>query len=171
MLVYLIALFQALMYLAAVPVCAAFCLSAGDGVRLGVGVSVFERRFALRRARRFDAFPPKKPKRRGGKRAWGVLRNLRGLGVGLRGRLCLGDAAATALACGALRALAAALGTRARRVEIDIDPEFSSAEFRVELQGMIRVRAGQIITAAARSGFDKINRRVAQWTSTPSKES
>lgn len=171
MLIYLIATLQSLVYLASIPVCGAVCLSAGEGLRLGVGLSLFERRFALRRAQRMDALLGEKSKERSGSLGWRVLLRLRGPGLGLRGSLCLGDAAATAMACGALRALAAALGGRARRVKIDIDPVFSSGEIRVELQGMIRASAGQIITAAARCGIDDIHRRIAQWTNIPSKAS
>lgn len=170
MLILLVALAQSLFYLASVPVCAAFCLSARGGLRLGVGVSIFERRFALRRARRLDTLD-KKPKKRGDARIWRLLRRLRGMGLGLRGRLGLGDAAATALACGALRGLTAALGGRARRVEIDIAPVFCDSEVVVELSGMIRASAGQIITAIASIGIDDINRRIGKWKGIPSKAS
>ena len=174
MLVYIVALLEALGYLSAVPVCAAFWLSAGDGLRFGVGVAAFERRFAMRRARRAGLHPKGKPKRgqRGvSRQLWRSLSNLRGLGFSLRGSLGLGDAAATALACGLLRSLAAALGIRADRVVIDVAPLFDSPEPRAELQGMIRVRTGQLITAVALSRFNAMNRRIAEWTSIRSKAS
>ena len=89
----------------------------------------------------------------------------------LEGRLCLGDAASTALACGALEALAAALGAALGRVELNVAPDFQDSALRAELWGMIRVRSGQIIVAAAQSGIDKLNGRIAQWISTRSKAS
>lgn len=168
MLVYIVAAGEALFYLASVPLCAAFYLSLGDGLRFGSGLGAFERRFALRRARRNGGAGKG---RGGGRLAWRVLGRLRGMGVSLRGSLGLGDAAATALACGALRALGAAMAARAARVEIDVAPLFDAAEPRLELQGMIRARSGQIIAAAARSGIDELNRRIAKWTDTRLKAS
>ena len=154
MLVYLVALFEALAYLSAVPVCAAFWVSTEGGLRAGVGLGLFERRFAYRRARS-NSKPlaegkPKDGKRGGMGRGLTLLRRLSIDSVSLRGSLGLGDAAATALACGALQALAASLGARASRVELAIAPDFSGDGLRAELRGMIRARAGQIILAAAK---------------------
>lgn len=172
MLIYIIAIADALIYLSAVPLCAAFCLTTAGGLRLGVGLGAFERRFALRRARRYRRLRLKAKRRRGSlKRARYGLRLLRGAGISLRGSLNLGDAAATALACGTLRALASGLGLPADRLEIDVTADFSASGPLAELQGMIRVRAGQIITAAARSGIDDIVRRIEKWTDIPSKAS
>ena len=174
MLVWLVAIVQALGYLLAVPVCAAFCLSTAGGLRFGLGLGAFERRFALRRAWRASLKPKKRRNRReghGATRAFRALGRLRGVGFSLRGSLGLGDAAATAMACGLLQALAAALGSRAARVEVDVVPLFNAAEPRAELQGMIRVRAGQIITATAVSYIEDLNRRIAKWTDIPSKAS
>ena len=174
MLVYLFAALQALAYLVAVPVCAAFWLSAEDGLRFGVGLSAFERRFALRRARRNGLRRrPALKARRGGnmQRAWSVLRRLRGASVRLEGRLGLGDAAATALACGALRVAGTTLAGRENRVRIDVAPAFCDGGVCVELRGMLRVRTGQIILAAARSGIENANRRIVQWINTRSKAS
>ena len=161
MLVYIVAILEALAYLGAVPVCAAFCLSTEGGLRAGTGVGVFERRFALRKARRASRSPiVKKGKgRRGGlRRTLAVLRRLRGTSLILWGRLGLGDAAATAVACGALRALGPALAARTGQVDIAVVPVFDSAEPHVELQGMIQVRFGQIIAAGVRSGVDALLR-------------
>ena len=75
-------------------------------LRIGVGVSAFERRFALRRAET-DGLPAK-GRRRGrkvGRLLWRSAKRLRGARIRLQGRLDLGDAAATATACGALRAV------------------------------------------------------------------
>lgn len=154
MLVYLVALFEALAYLSAVPVCAALWVSTEGGLRAGVGLGLFERRFAYRRAQSnseaLDKGKPKRGKNGGIARGLTLLRCLRVDAVSLRGHLGLGDAAATALACGALQALAASLGARASRVELAVAPDFSGDGLSAELRGMIRARAGQIILAAAK---------------------
>lgn len=163
--VLIVAILQALVYLASVPVFAAFNLSVRDGLRFGVGMSAFERRFALRRAE--AKHPSKKQRRKNGARLLlRAAKRLRGMDVRLRGRVCLGDAAATATACGALRALAAALGPRAGRVEVDVAPLFGEDGLRVDLEGMIRLRSGQIMSAIAVSGINDILRRIAKWKDT-----
>lgn len=163
MIVYAVAAAQALFYLGATPLFVALRLRAGDGPRFGVGVGAFERRYALKKASQ-----PRAPKERRGAKSpakwvWRLARRARIEQLTLRGRLCLGDAAATALACGALTALAGGLG-RAKQTRIDIAPDFDSAAPRVELQGTLRVRAGQLVVAAAKCGIDEIDRRIAQWT-------
>jgi len=170
MLVYLVALVQSLAYLGAVPVCAAFRLDIGDDVRLGVGLAAFERRFALRRAERRLTAPARR-RRRGGTGLWRAARRLHGADIHLSGALGLGDAAATAMACGLLRAATPALAARAGRVRVDVRPLFDAAGPRVALEGMIRARAGQVITALAASQIDQLSRRFSRWTSTRLKAS
>lgn len=160
MLVYLVALAQALVYLAAVPVCAAFCVTSRDGLRAGSAVGVFRAKKTLLRARRAMHAPRRKGKKPALRRALAVLRRVQLGKIALRGTLALGDAAATALACGALTSLAASLLPRAESLEIRLTPDFSG-DLRLEIQGMIRVRAGQIILAAAHSGIDEIRGRIA----------
>ena len=80
-------------------------------------------------------------------------------------------AAATALACGALQALAAALSAQLGRASVDVVPDFGASAPEVALTGMLRLRAGQIIAAAARSGADNVSRRISKWTDTRSKAS
>ena len=163
MLIYLVAGLEALFYLCAIPVCAAFRVNTGSEMPIGAAVGVFAVRSALK--------SPKVKKRGGGKQAFRLLRRLKGLSFTLRGSLDLGDAAATALACGALKALLPALGIKGQRVSVDISPRFGGSVPSVALRGMIRVRAGQIILAAARSGIDDLNGRIAQWTDIRSKAS
>ena len=162
MLIPLVALLESLLYLAAVPVCAAFCVTSDDGLRSGAGAGVFRARGALLRARRAMRKPRKR--RKSGKadfrRVLALLRRLRLTRLTLRGTLALGDAAATALACGAVTALASTLRGRAETLEIRVTPDFSG-EPRLEIQGMIRARAGQIMLAAAQSGIDEIRGRIA----------
>lgn len=171
MLIYLVAALEALVYLCAVPICAAFCVSTKDAPRFGAGVAAFGGRAALRRARK-NSVKPKKRRKSAAARPLKLLRRLRGVRVALWGRLNLGDAAATALACGALRALAEALAaTRAGRARVDVVPVFDGDAPQIVLAGMIRLRAGQIIAAAARGGADIVSGRISKWTDTRSKAS
>ena len=156
--VILVAVLEALVYLASVPLWGAFVLSTEGGVRFGVGVSAFELRAALRRARRRRAL--EKPRGKGPGLSWDVLRRVRGARARIRGRVGLGDAAATALACGALRALGAG------RVAVDVAPVFDGDGLCLELTGMIRLRSGQIMRAMAVSRIDSIRRRIAKWKDT-----
>lgn len=162
MLIYLVALAQSLVYLAAVPVCGAFCVSSRGGLHAGSGTAVFRGRNALRRARRAMARRAKKRKTSVPdlKRVFNLVKRLKLAKIALRGTLALGDAAATALACGALTSLAASLRGKAEALEIRVTPDFSG-EARLEIQGMIRAQAGQIMLAAARSGIDEIRGRIA----------
>ena len=161
MLVYIVFLLESLVYLAAVPVCAAFCVSSDHGLRSGAGIGVFRSRGALRRARR-AMLSGRRRRRRGGHRwALSLARRLRLSRFCLRGQIGLGDAAATALASGALTSLlGAALRSRTDALEIRLAPDFSGA-LRVELRGMIRARAGQIMIAAAKGGINEITGRIA----------
>ena len=170
MLVYLIALLDALFYLCAVPVRAAFFVDTKDGLRYGAGIAAFTARAALRRARRNSGKSEKRQKKKT-PRLMPLLKRLRGVSFALRGQLNLGDAAATALACGALQALAAALSAHMGRASVDVVPDFGASAPEVALTGMLRLRAGQIIAAAARSGADNVSRRISKWTDTRSKAS
>ena len=161
--VFLVAALEALFYLCSIPVCAAFRVNTESEQPLRAGVGLFAVTPTLTRP---------KAKRQGRERqALRLLWRLKGLSITLRGSLDLGDAAATALACGALKALLPALGIRARRVSVDISPRFGGSGPRIELKGMIRVRAGQIILAAAHSGMDYLSGRIAPWTDIRSKAS
>lgn len=161
MLVYLVFLLEALVYLAAVPVCAAFCVSSERGLRAGAGIGLFQSRGALRRARREMLGGPRRRRRGDYRQALGLARRLRLSRFCLRGQIGLGDAAATALVGGALAALlGAALRSRTDALEIRLAPDFSG-ELRVELRGMIRARAGQIMIAAAKGGIEEITGRIA----------
>ena len=162
-----VAVLQSLVYLRAVPVCVAFRLSTRGALRFGVGVSAFRRRAALRRAKAKPLALRRRRRGKGGARLlWRAIGRLRGADIRLRGQVSLGDAAATATACGALRALAAAVGSHAGRVEADITPLFGENDLCVDLTGMIRTRSGQIMNAIAMSGIDSISRRIAKWTDT-----
>jgi len=158
MLVNAVALLEALFYLCAVPVNLALRLR---GLRLGAGLSAFEWRAARKRAALDIAKPPKRNRGPAPRRALRVLSRLRIDRARLTGRVALGDAAATALACGALTGLARALSGRAGRVEVDVRPDFGG-DVAVELDGMIRARTGQIILAAIRV----LTEEAFPWTTT-----
>ena len=177
MLVYLIAALEAAFYLMAVPLNAALRFESRGGPHWGLGLSAFAPGRAARQAgRRLRLL--KSRKRRGLSReklrlVTGFLRALKPEEARLTGRVSLGDAAATALFCGGLNALGQGLRGPAPAVRVNVRPDFSGAA-RVELQGMIRVRAGQIILAAARTGAVYIGRNMkgrATWTSIPSRTS
>ena len=153
--ILLTAVIETLIYLAAIPVNGAFVLSAANGLRFGVGVSAFGLRGAVRRARQYRAAGKGGPGL-----SWDVVRRLRGARIRVRGALGLGDAATTALACGALRAL------EAGGAVVDVTPVFDGDGLCLELQGMIRLRSGQIIRAMAMSQLENIRRRIARWTDT-----
>ena len=166
MLVTLVAALEALVYLNAVPLNLAVCLSGGDSLRFGAGLSLFERRTALRRAQRRSVKPRKRRRRgkpgmarrrlRAGLR---FARQLRLEDARLTGRVCLGDAAATALVCGSIGALGSALKGPSPVVRLDVRPDFSG-DPGVELQGMLRARAGQIMLAAMKSAWHAMIDRI-----------
>ena len=157
--IILTALIEALIYLASIPLCGAFTLSTEGGLRFGVGVSAFDLGRALRHARRCRPVRARRGKG-AGNLAWRILRRLKGARMRLQGRLGLGDAAATAVVCGALRSLSGA------RVAVDVTPVFSGDGLYLELQGMIRLRTGQIMSAIAINQIENIRRRIARWTDT-----
>lgn len=161
-LVNVVAALEALFYLCAIPVNLAVRL---EGLRAGAGLSAFEWRAArLRAARDMLRGPGKGRKGPAFRRALQLLGRLRMDRVRLTGRLSLGDAAATALACGAINGLALALSGRVGRVESDVRPDFGSGIF-LRLDGMIRARAGQIILAAIRVSIEE----AFPWITTPLK--
>ena len=146
MLPALVAFIEALFYLMCVPVHLALLLDDRGGLRLGAGVSAFVRHRARRRALRDLAASGRKGNGRTPERAWAVLRRLRLERLELAGRLSLGDAAATCLACGMLTGLACALKSRAGSMRADVRPDFSN-DLHIELRGMLTARTGHIIRA------------------------
>ena len=146
MLIYFVALIEALAYASAVPICVAFCLSLRDGLLVGAGIGAFDSRGALQRARRRMARGMRRRARArvNARQALGTLKRLKFERV-----------------CGGVTALASALRGRAASLEVDVAPLFDADAPTAELRGMIRARAGQIILAAARSGVSYISGRIA----------
>lgn len=143
MIVYAVAVAQALFYILCMPVHVAVRC---DGLRFAVGLSLFDRRAA--RSKAAENLSRHRPRRKRGGTNWRVLARLRFRRVALSGAFALGDAALTALALGALNALVGALSGRADHVRLDVRPDFAANALNVELRGMLTLRAGQIIRAA-----------------------
>ena len=154
MIVYVVALLEALVYLAAIPV---DLVVSADGLTARAAVSAFGLR----------------PRPGGGKgggpgfsEVWPVLRRLRFERVALTGQVSLGDAAATALLCGALNGAGRCLRARPDRLHVAVTPVFSG-DIRVELRGMLRARTGRIALAIVQSRKG----RIMEWINTRSKAS
>ena len=188
MIVPLVAAGATMFYLAAVPVKLAFALRAGEQGGWGAGVSVFEGRFAGRAARRrIQAAKKPRPQReisyymerlellksalKAGRYA---LKHMELDALTVRGTIGLGDAALTAVACGALsgfcQAVAAATGAK---LEGGLQPDFSAPQIALsgEITGIVTLRAGHIIFAALIGAIDYGNGRLSQWIDTRSKTS
>lgn len=157
----IVALIESTFYLLCVPVNLALALDDGAGLRVGAGVSAFVRWRARRRAL-LDLSGPKGNKKTGPKpgRVWAVLRRLKFERLEIYGTLGLGDAASTALLCGAVNGALCGLRSRAVRFRAQVQPDFSSA-LRVELRGMLTARTGQIIRAIL------FERKGMTWKSIP----
>lgn len=139
-------------YLLNVPLVAALAVGAGG---VGWSLGAFLPAGALRRAEERAAGLGKKP----GKRARSdpplrtalapagyILRHAELLLVSVSGVLSLGDAMHTALAAGALNALAALPGSR---VVCRVQPDFSGAPARVEVEAAAAISIGRALAAAA----------------------
>lgn len=167
-----------LFYLTAIPVHIAFRLRLGAENSFRLGVSIFERRFALRRARDENSTvkPPKLPKNLHPLDALSAmktaLRHIKIDDVRLDGCFGTDDAAVTALVCGGISSLGYALSCAlGREIRLNLRPDFSSDRLRAELTGMISMRAGHIIVAALLGAFQYGSRRFKEWTSIPLKAS
>ena len=150
--VYIAAALQLLLYLLCMPVHIALRAEGIDSLRLGVGIAAFDRRAARRRALRRRRRGRQRTPRPG--RLWRAALRLRLARVSVSGSLCLGDAALTALACGALAALARGIAVRADRARIDLRPDFAGERLRFALSGMVSARAGQIMIAILKAKLE-----------------
>lgn len=183
MIVPLVTAAVALFYVGAIPVHLAVMLRLGPNGGFGLGLSAFEPRFAVERARRRQDGQMKAPSipknldvRAALKAGFKVLKTLLGHvhldGLRLSGRFGSDDAALTALVCGGMTVLGNALRCASgREVRLDLTPDFSASALRAELSGMISVRVGHIMLAALLGGFQYGTRRLKAWTSTPLKAS
>jgi len=167
--VYLAAAACFVFYLAAIPLKFAIVFSTNPQPALRSGASIFEGRFALRRA-----FRPKNAKKRSlpdsrlispairaGKY---LLRRLHIDYLRAQGVLSSPDAARTALICGAARSLQAACMELGNRVQISLQPDFSGRNSEIEITGMLSIRAGHIILAAQIFALSYLKERLKTWT-------
>ena len=168
MIVSLAAWVVGLAYLAAVPLKIAFVLRAEAGPRFAVGFAAFEGRFA-RRAAEARLGKPKRPKKKR-RVPWSSLPELgraarfllRHVELVARVRVGFGDAALTALLCGALAALFR--GARAAsdaRLRADVAPDFSAGRLTGEITGIATVRAGHIMLSALIGAVDLTQGRLS----------
>ena len=175
----LIAAAVSLFYFSAVPIHIAVRLHIDQSSFFGVGISVFEPRFAIRQSARKRQPSAKTPSalsvfskavslRSGLSFLKTILRHVRIESVHLDGSFGSGDAALTALICGGASALGCAF-CAGRKAHLSIRPDFTADMLRAELSGMICVRAGHIMLAALLGAFQYGSRRIRKWTSIPSK--
>lgn len=163
----------ALFYFSAIPIHIAFLLRLGADNRLSLGVSLFESRFALRRAseNKTGFRPPKAPENLNladsFRAAMSALKHLKPELLRLDGAIGTSDAALTALLCGSIASLGCALSCSFNHIRIDIRPDFSADHPRADLTGMISVRIGHIMIAALVGAIQYGSRRIKRWTSIP----
>ena len=156
MLVPAVAALGALFCLWHLPLCLALEVTWRDGLRFGAGFAPVDARAAMARAAEAARTGGRARGSRSGRRFLrGLVRRLRVDEIRVEGTICLGDAAATALGCGAAAALLGGLGSRADRAWVDVRPDFG-VQPGLALRGMVTVRAGHIIVAAAGSGLERL---------------
>lgn len=186
MTVYLAALLTFGFYLSAVPVKFALILRVTNRPGFGAGTSIFEGRFALRRANR-RALGEKKhlPWKRADtdlkkfpmllQITSSIRKSVRVDALHIHGTVGLPDAAQTALVCGLVRSAEGALGAclAPGAVRFSIEPDFSGGGSDLLLWGMFSISAGQIIRGALNGAWknlsESISRRIPKWTSIPLK--
>lgn len=120
-----------------------------------LGAAAFEPRLARRHARPFAgrrhsraSLPSPLLLRSALKAAVYLLRCLRLDQLRVHGTLATGDAAQTALLCGAAEAVQAACTPLGNRVSLTLKPDFTASASNIEAAGIIGIRAGHIICAA-----------------------
>ena len=160
-----------LFYAAAIPVHIAFRLQTDADVPFRFGISLFVPRRPLKSVRqnkkRFR-FPIKLHPADAFFAAKTALRQLKIDRITLSGEFGSGDAAATALICGSISAIGCMI---CKRAALRLTPDFSADRLRVDLTGMISLRAGHIMTAALLGAFQYGLRRFKAWTGIPLKAS
>ena len=175
---YVIFVFLALLFLyaAAIPVKFALEVQLGSGIKFGTGISIFAKRYAAKAARLRCLGEKKRRFRRrkkpdlnlnaaisaGMKPARYLLRHVRLESLELCGRLCLGDAARTAMVCGCLHSLEGMLLPMAEsRVSLRPQADFSAGQSELHLRGMVSLSAGHIILAALIGAWNYMIRRIS----------
>ena len=165
-----------LFYLSAIPVHVAFYMCIDTDYQFGLGVSIFEPRFAIRRSLKQNTGlkPPKLPEKLHPADILSsirtVLKHIRIERIRMDGIFGSSDAAATALICGGISAINCSLSGMSKGiVHLNLQPDFSADRLRIDLSGMISLRAGHIMIAALLGAIQYGSRRFKAWTSIPSK--
>lgn len=151
-------------YLPAIPVKFAWIARFAASPSFGAGFSIFEGRFAMKRAQmrcmgEKKHLPWHKTELELHRpavlsAAWHaaryLIKRLQLEKLEAKGRLCLSDAARTALICGGLRSLDGALAacTNSHRIRLHPEPDFSAGSGDFMICGMLSARLGHIIIAA-----------------------
>ena len=163
-----------LFYLGAVPVKFAVLMRATSGASFSAGISIFEGRFAVKAAVRhaashasksgkfnFQLFIKLLPELT--RAALYLLRRLHLDALSVQGRICLKNAAHTALTCGCAKLLQGALlpVVPAGSLHLDLQPDFSAGQSDVTAQCIISLRAGQIMFAALSGVWHYAYRRIS----------
>jgi hypothetical protein len=159
---WLAALAMALLYLYNVPIVVAFVWNKSGR---GLAVRPFSPRAACRAAEKYARSQKKRKRKKRSKialslRAVDAMKQLLPAVtleyIRMQARLGLDDAAATALACGALNSLCHILGCRAReRDALMISPEFNRTCIEVDACAVISVRVCDALRAAAKTAQNK----------------
>ena len=164
MFVYIAAAIVFLYYFSAIPVKLAIILHISARPGFGAGASVFEGRYAFNSAHlRCLGLKKRLPWKRAEtdlqrgpaltaflKSGKYLLKHIRLEQLRAEGRVSSSDAARTALVCGCTRVLEGSLLPIASpgRVQLRLEPDFSSGVSDVLFCGMVSVRAGHIMLAA-----------------------
>lgn len=172
-----------LFYLSAIPIHIAFRLQIGSHIFFGLGVSVFESRFALQHSLKPQSLRGKRPhflkKMNKPDALKSALHSIKFAvshiqidRIQLEGTFGSDDAALTALVCGGAMAFGNSLRCiSGREVRFRLTPDFSGGPIRTELVGMISMRVGHIMLAALLGAYQYGSRRLKEWTSIPLKAS
>ena len=167
-----------LIYFFCIPVVLAVRIRTTPTPGFGAGIALFEGRFALRQAeKRINAKKKRSSRIKifSGMEKSSALRTLKYLlrhtkieNLSLRGSIGMDDAAATALICGGAEAVKAAMlpFDWAKRISLDLSPDFSGGRSEIEFTGMFSMRAGHIICTALRCAVYLAKGRTAKWKST-----
>lgn len=177
MFVYITAALVLLYYFSAIPVKLAVILHISDHPGFGAGVSIFEGRYALNKARlRSMGLKKHLPWKRTEKdfqkssvlsaslkAGRYLLKHTKLEKLQAEGRICSSDAARTALICGLTHTLEGALipFVSPNTLRLRLDPDFSSGKSSVLLCGMVSVQTGHIMLAALIGAWNFILRSIS----------
>ena len=166
-----------ILYLSAVPVKLALKIRTSPAPAFGAGIAVFERRFALRQAEKrisgekkhlpWKKFAVDAQKLRMLRALKYILPRIKIEKLVLTGSISSGDAAGTALICGSVNSIGAALeAIWPEGTQIFLQSDFSGKGSALQFSGMVSLRAGHIILAALIGAVEVIKGRISQWKST-----